>query len=286
MKILVSGATGLVGSEITSFLKNLKHEVSSLSRDDFSHEYTNLSNKINGFHAIIHLSGEPILQRWTPAVRKRLVDSRVESTKLLAKAINEANNPPSVLLVASAVGIYSCNEINQEDQFQTAPDFLGHLVQQWEEAASLASPKCRVINMRFGVILSDRGGALKQMLPIFKMGLGGKIGTGKQPFPWIHISDVTRAIYFLINTPTIKGPLNFVAPQVIDNLTLTKVLSSTLKKPALFVVPRFIIKLLYGEAADTLLKGQIVKPKILLENGFSFNFSTIDKAISDITKKA
>lgn len=286
MKIVVSGSTGLVGKELCFYLKSLNHEVLNLSRTDFNLDVAHLAQKINGSEIIIHLSGEPILQRWTPDVRKRLIDSRVETTKLLAKAILQAKEAPTTFLVASAVGIYSSEGINQEDQYQAAPDFLGHLVQRWEEASQIVDGRCRIVNMRFGVILSDKGGAIKQMLPIFKLGLGGKIGNGKQPFPWIHLTDVIKAMIFIINSPSISGPVNFVAPQIVNNHALTRTLSQIIKKPALFNIPKLVLKLMYGEAAETLLKGQMVNPKRLIDHGFVFSYPSLDVALAEITSKS
>ena len=190
---------------------------------------------------------------------------------------------PGLLISASAIGIYSQEGTNTETNFRLANDYLGEICKAWEMEAGKANPGTRVIITRFGIVLGKQGGALARMLPLFKLGLGGKIASGKQGFSWIHIIDVVNAIQFIIENTKLSGVFNFTAPGVTDNASYTRIISRVLKRPAIFTVPLFALKLIFGEGSVAVAGGQYALPKHLLDAGYTFRFPDLESAIKDIT---
>lgn len=298
MKILVSGSSGLIGSEFVSFLRNNGHEVVRLLR----HKSDNLQNTISwdiknklynvsdfeDFEVVVNLAGETIFGRWTESKKNRIEKSRVESTKLLSEIFSKLDKKPTVFICASAIGYYGDrgDEILTEDSSK-GKGFLASLCEKWEEAASSAAVLgVRAVSLRIGLVLSKKGGALKQMLVPFKMGFGGNIGDGNQYWSWITIYDLVRSIDFIITNDSIVGPVNLVSPEPIKNKDFSKTLGKVLNRPAILPVPAFAIKSIFGEMGrEALLAGSRVLPKKLLDNGFKFSHTDLLYAFKYLLSK-
>lgn len=298
MKILVTGARGLVGSFLVPYLQNQGHKVTRLVRnsaqsgdiswDPESKKIDKL--KLEGFDGVIHLAGDNIASgRWTEAKKAEIKRSRVEGTRFLCETLASLERPPSVLISASAIGYYGdrCNEILTESS-TPGDNFLADVCQEWELATSPAESKgIRVAKLRIGVVLSPKGGALNKMLPPFKMGAGGRIGSGKQYISWIALEDLAGIADFVLRTNAIKGPVNAVAPNAVTNDQFTAALGAALKRPTIFPVPGFAAHLLLGEMADELLlSSALVKPEKLLANGYQFKHEDIRSALVRILNAA
>jgi len=214
-----------------------------------------------------------------------LIESRIKTTQNIVNCINKSNTSNKILINASAIGIYKSDICNDEESKTFSDDFLGKLCKQWEKIALQSENNCKVVIIRLGIVLGKDGGALQNMLLPFKLGIGGKIGTGKQYFPWIHINDLYRIIEFTIKNEQIKGVMNVVAPEIITNQQFTNVLGKMLQKPTLMVIPKFILKLMYGKASAILVESKMVKPKKLLDIGFEYKYPTINEALEEILKK-
>lgn len=237
--------------------------------------------------AIVHLAGEGVFDaRWSEARKKALVDSRVLGTKAIAEALREASPRPQVWLSASAIGYYGQDSSKPPQPESGAPgdDFLARLAQDWERAADRAHGiGVRVVHPRIGLVLGKGGGALAQMLPPFRAGVGGPLGSGKQAFPWIHLDDAVRALLFLLDTSTVDGPVNLVAPATDTMGAFAKALGHALHRPAFFAVPGFALAAALGaERARALLEGVPVLPEKLQAKGFAYRFPTVDAALADI----
>jgi uncharacterized protein (TIGR01777 family) len=295
MKILISGSHGLVGSALIKSLEAQNHEVfrlvryapNSRSEVEWSPDrYSIALARIEGFDAVVSLAGENIAEgRWTDEKKRRIRESRVKGTKLLGDALANLSVPPRTFICASAIGYYG----NRGDEMLTEDsprgnDFLSDVCADWERATALAAEKgIRVVNARFGIILDQGGGALKKMLPPFRMGVGGKLGSGKQWMSWITLHDVIGALNFALTNEVLHGPVNYVAPNPVTNTEFTKTLGKVLSRPTLFPVPAFAIKLLFGEMGETLLLGsQRVQPMRLAEAGYSFRHAELGAGLRDI----
>jgi uncharacterized protein (TIGR01777 family) len=297
MKILISGSHGLVGTALIQALESEGYDIFRLVRYAPHSEteiewspdrYSIALARLEGFDAVVHLAGESIAEgRWTDEKKKRIRESRVKGTRLLGDALANLSQPPKTFVCASAIGYYG----DRGDELLTeksAPgkDFLSDVCVEWEKATALASEKgIRVVNCRFGIILDAKGGALKKMLPPFRMGVGGKIGSGKQWMSWIALDDVVRGIKFALANDSIRGPVNFVAPAPVTNARFTKTLGKVLSRPTLFPIPAFGVRLLFGEMADALLlSSQRVAPTVLQTSNFLFQYSQLDSALRQVLK--
>lgn len=281
MNILISGATGLVGTHLTRMFKNQGDDVVSLGRDDFEGSQKELAEKVEKADVVIHLAGAPIVARWTSAHKKAILNSRINTTYLLVDAIKLAKKKPELFISTSAVGIYEDGIVNTENEAHLAKGFLSEVCQRWEAEALAARPLTNVAIFRFGVVLAKDGGALQQMLPPFKLGLGGPIAGGKQGFSWIHIDDLMQAYRFVIEKK-LDGIFNLTAPQITDNALFTKELGAALNRPAVMPIPAFGLRLAYGEGATSLTSGQKVLPERLLNEGFEFRYPDLKKAFGDL----
>ncbi|CAI1179147.1 Epimerase family protein SA0724 [Serratia quinivorans] len=296
MRILITGATGLIGSSLTQRLLGLSHQITVLSRnvprarERFGEQVSYWSTlqdqpSLDGFDAVINLAGEPIAdKRWSKAQKERLCQSRWDLTEQLAKLINAGSTPPGVLISGSATGYYGDQgqAVVTEDE---APhdEFTHQLCQRWESLALQAqSEATRVCLLRTGVVLAAKGGALAKMLPPFRLGLGGPIGDGRQYLPWIHLEDMVDGIVYLLDHQTLQGPFNMVAPYPVHNEQFAAQLANVLDRPAFLRVPAFVLRLLMGEAAVLVLGGQRAVPKRLEEAGFSFRFLELEQALDDV----
>jgi uncharacterized protein (TIGR01777 family) len=295
MKILITGATGLVGTELASLLMTQGHEVFRLTRkaprepNDIPWDPAtgNIPKaRLEGLDAVVHLAGENIAgARWTPAVKERLRASRVEATRLLCETLAELQAPPKTLICASAIGYYGDrgDELLTEDS-ANGTGFLAELCRDWEAAAEPARKKgIRVVNVRIGVVLTPKGGALAKMLTPFKFGVGGVVGSGKQYWSWVAIDDVIGAIYHCLTRAEISGPVNAVAPNSTTNADFTKTLGGVLHRPTIFPMPAFAARLALGEMADELLLSSArVVPKRLQETAYQFRCPTLELALQHV----
>ena len=277
MIIAVTGASGFIGRRLTERLRAEGHTVREIS----------LRSRlliVPVCHAVVHLAGEPVAQRWTRSARDRILKSRMEGTKSLVKALSE--HPPPVLISASAIGYYGSrgDEILTETS-KPGVDFLAQVVIAWErEARSADQLGIRVVPLRFGMVLGRGGGALKKMLPPFRLGLGGRLGSGRQWMSWIHLDDLIALIAFAIESAQCTGAMNAVAPHPVTNAEFTHDLARALHRPAVFPVPEFALRLLYGEMSQVILGSQRVTPEAALHAGFEFRFSELGPALREIVR--
>lgn len=297
MKILISGSHGLVGTALIKSLEAdghaifrlVRHYPHSASEIEWSPDrYSIALSMIEGFDAVVHLAGESIAEgRWTDEKKKRIRESRVRGTRLLGDALANLTQQPKVMISASAIGYYG----NRGDETLTeasAPgdDFLSDVCVEWEKATDLAKEKgIRTVNARFGIILDKDGGALKKMLPPFKMGIGGRIGDGKQWMSWIALDDVVDAIKFALTNDSLQGPVNFVAPNPVRNTEFTKTLGRVLSRPTIFPIPAFGVRLAFGEMADALLlTSQRVDSARLKDVGYQFKHASLEGALTHVLR--
>jgi uncharacterized protein (TIGR01777 family) len=297
MKIVISGASGLIGTQLVAKLSSSGHEVVRLVRRSPKAGEIQWNPKagtldaaaLEGADAVIHLSGAGIGdKRWTDGYRKEILDSRTATTALLANTMASLSRKPSVFLSGSAIGIYGARNDEQLTEVSThGTGFLAEVCEQWEAAAKPAvDAGIRTVYLRTGIVLSPKGGALKKLLPLFKLGVGGKFGNGKQWQSWISIDDEIGAIEHLL-TAKVSGAVNLTAPNPVTNAEFTKVLASVLKRPAIVPVPTFAPKILLGgELADALLfTGQRVIPAALNASGYNFKHTTLESAFRSLLSK-
>lgn len=292
MKVAITGSSGLIGSALISFLEKEKNEIYNLVRVrtnllpneiawDFQRGVIN-PPLLEGLDVVVHLAGENIMGRWTKAKKEKIRESRIKGTQLLCQALCQLQRPPSVLICASAIGYYGnrAEEVLTE-QSAKGEGFLADVCEEWEEAARPAAEKgIRTINLRLGMVLSSKRGALQRMLPIFKLGLGGEMGSGCQYVSWIVIDDLMRIIEYAINQASLAGPLNAVSPHPVTHAALTKALGHALDRPTFLSMPAFMVKLIFGELGEELLlSSQRVKPEKLEQTGFQFNYPYLEEAL-------
>jgi len=285
MRIAISGSNGYIASNLIPALEAANHTVIRIKRDELS-DIEKLAPILTSTSVVINLAGAPILQRWTPENKNTILKSRVDSTKNITKVINQlpANQRPELFISASAIGIYAPDLVHTESSRLFAGDFVSEVVNRWEKASEDLNPDVRRVVFRIGLILGREAKTIKSLLPLFKLGLGGKIAGGKQPFPFIHIDDVVKAILWTIQNQHTQGIYNLAAPENIDNSTFTKTLANLLKRPAIFTVPRFALKIALGEASSLLLNNPQVYPERLLNEGFQFAYPDIKSCMEQIVR--
>ncbi|MFC1744642.1 TIGR01777 family oxidoreductase [Candidatus Riflebacteria bacterium] len=294
MKILISGASGFLGSALVPFLQDNGMSVEKLLRGSAGNTkyiWDPAKGKLDkellqDFEAIIHLSGENLTSGlWTEYKKERLRSSRISSTGLLVESIQSLDKKPKTFISASAIGFYGNRDDEKlEENCPPGEGFLAKLCIDWENASSvLRKSGIRVVNLRFGLILGKNGGVLDKMLLPFKLGLGGQVGPGTQYMSWITLSDVVRAILFCLQVEKINGPVNIVSPDPIINLEFSQTLARVLQRPAFLKVPQALLNFLPGEMArETLLSSCRAYPKKLLDLGFSFEFSDLEKTLKHL----
>ena len=296
LTVVITGASGLVGFELSAFLRSAGHRVLSLVRREPKEDEILWdinagrieTKKLEGVDGVIHLAGENIGSgRWTDEKKKRIEDSRVRGTSLLVEALNSLKSPPKVLISTSAVGYYGIkSNVVANEAAEPGKDFLAQVCEKWESEAR-GFKKGRLVTPRFGVVLTPKGGALSKMLLPFKMGLGGRMGSGKQLMSWVSIDDLIYQLYRLLLTPSIDGPVNLCAPHLVSNLEFSKTLASVLHRPCLFPVPAFMAKLLFGEMAEaTMLSSIGAKPTKLEEAGLPFYYPDLSSALEHLLGKS
>jgi uncharacterized protein (TIGR01777 family) len=314
-RILISGASGLIGSALVTSLESYGYEVTRLIRGEAQKANAVLWDPmhaippevVSGFDAVIHLSGESITGRWTPARKARIRDSRVISTRNLSEALSKSEKPPKTLLCASATGYYGSrgDEVLTEES-PLGTGFLPEVCRVWESATEPAAKAgIRTVSLRTGLVLSRDGGPLKPMLLPFRLGLGGRIGSGRQWWSWIHIEDFVAAVHHILQSavadpiaadPTtimergasppgllLAGAINMVSSNPVTNTEFTQSLAKALKRPAVLPIPAFAARLALGQLADeALLASTKVDPKRLVESGFQFKFPRLESALANL----
>ena len=296
-RALISGGSGLIGSALVPSLQSHGYEVTRLVRrkaggpNELQWDPTGPISPglVSEFDAVIHLSGENVAGRWTEQKKCRIRESRIFTTDFLAMALAKTERKPSTFICASAIGYYGNrgDEVLTEDSL-SGDGFLPEVCREWEFATEPAADSgIRVVNLRTGIVLSREGGALKQMLIPFKLGLGGRIGDGGQWWSWIHIADWVSAAHHILQNDSLRGAVNMTAPTPATNAELTRALAEVLKRPARLPVPAFALRLLFGELADEgLLASARVAPDRLTQSGFHFRFSELKAALVDLLSRA
>ena len=285
MRIAMTGANGFVGTYLSRKFVSEGHEVVRIGREQLN-TLDILEKALYGCDVVINLAGASIAERWSEEHKKAMTTSRLKTTDALINAFAIMKKRPSIFISTSAIGVYHEGLKHDDKNFTYGMDFLADLARKWEKEALKAKDLgIKTVIFRFGVVLGEGGGALSQMLPIFKLGLGGVLGSGNQAFSWVHIDDLYRAYLFVIENPEKEGIYNLTAPKPVSNRVMTQTLARVLKKPAFLPVPSFVLKLRFGEGAGILLKGQEVYPSRLLDEGFVFNFTDIENAFKSIIYK-
>lgn len=299
MNVTVTGASGFIGRSLTRKLLETGCSVHVLGRKrhgglpsavQFSEwnptETEPPAASLASADAVVHLAGEPVSQRWTEAAKKRIHASRVEGTRRLVSALAAQSQRPRVLVCASAVGYYGSRggEILTETS-SPGSDFLAQVVMDWENAAQSAEALgIRVVRLRFGMVLGRHGGALGKLLPVFRFGLGARLGSGEQWMAWIHINDAVNLIVFAINFSAVRGAVNASAPHPVTNDEFTSRLATALHRPAILRAPAFALRLLLGEMSEMLLASQRVLPSAAKSAGFPFRYPDLNAALDQILK--
>jgi uncharacterized protein (TIGR01777 family) len=299
MKILITGGTGFVGTQLTSRLIKDNHEVTILTRSlrgakspspgisylegDPTREGP-WQEAIKNHDAVINLAGASIFSKWTEEHKKAIRESRLNTTRNIVEGIPSHPERSFTLFSTSAVGYYGfCGDEELVEDSPPGNDFLARIANEWEEEALKARDKgIRVVITRFGIVMGEKGGALSQMIPLFKKYIGGPIGSGKQWFSWVHIKDLAEAFTFLLKHPEISGPMNICSPNPVRNKDLAKALGKVLHRPSFMPAPGLMVKWVLGEFGSVILEGQRVIPKRLIENGFVFKYPDIEKALQGI----
>ena len=300
MRVFVTGGTGLVGSRLIRRLRQRGDEVVLLSRKPATgpsdpgvlgvvgdpRTTGPWMDAVADCDAVVNLVGENLFaKRWSPEFKETMLKSRIDSTRNVVQAMKRSNRPHRVLVSGSAIGIYGPH--GDEELTETGPaatDFLGKLCVDWEQAAREAEPVARVVLLRTGVVLDPKGGALAQMLPPFKMFIGGPVGSGKQYMSWIHHEDLGGLILHSLDQAAVAGPMNGTAPAPVTNREFSTALGKALGRPSFLPTPAFALKLMLGEVADVVTNGQRVMPRKALETGYRFQYTEVGAALADLLK--
>lgn len=309
MRLLLLGCTGFVGRELVPFLLELGHELTVVSRrpqpfpalvserlaclqldpaQAASWQHDGLQQALAAAEGVVNLAGEPIAeQRWTPAHRRELLASRVDTTRHLVAAMAALPQPPAVLVNASAVGYYGTStEASYTEVSPAGSDYLAEICQRWEEAAAAVPAATRLVRLRIGIVLGPDGGALGKMLPVFRLGFGGPVGSGRQWMSWIHRHDLCRLIATALEDGAYRGTYNAVAPEPVTMAAFAAALGRQLGRPSLLPVPGPVLQLLLGDGAQVVLEGQRVLPEQLLAQGFRFHYPELSAALAAATTPA
>jgi uncharacterized protein len=306
MRVVITGATGLIGATLVRALLDRGHQVVVLSRDEGRarqalgegvepHAWARPTEEappeaaLAGADAVVHLLGEPVAQRWTAQSKEAIRNSRVSATRNLVRGLLalEGDRRPAALVSQSATGYYGPRD--DQPVTEDAPageDFLAEVVVGWEREALEAATELRVVTTRTGVVLSPAGGALAKMLPFFRLGIGGPVAGGRQYVPWIHLDDVIGAMQLCLEDPQAAGPVNLTAPNPVTNAELSRTLGRVLRRPAVLPVPALALQALYGEMAQIVTTGQRVLPARLEQLGYAFRHPDLEAALRDVLGRA
>lgn len=291
MRITMTGAAGFIGSRVRAALEAAGHEFRLISRREragffqwVGPEAAFPAAALEGADAVIHLAGETVAQRWTAEVKRRIRESRVAGTQRLVEALRTVERRPAVLICASATGYYGNRGEEVLDETSGAGEgFLAETCVEWEQAAAQAAELgLRVVHLRFGMVLGRGGGALAKMLPVFRLCLGGKLGSGEQWMPWIHIEDAVEMTVWALLEPEVRGAYNAVAPGPVRNADFTRALEGVLGRPAMFTVPAWALRLALGEGAEIALASQRVMPRAAANAGFRFRYPHVAEALRSL----
>jgi uncharacterized protein len=299
-RLLISGASGPIGAALLASFAPRETQIVRLVRRHARRQALNTAEvfwdpmapvpaaAVSGFDAVVHLAGESVVGRWTEEKKKAIRDSRVLGTRHLVTALAHAEVKPRVLVCASAVGFYGNRgeEVLREESL-SGQGFLPEVCRDWEDASRIAAVAgIRVVNIRIGLVLSPKGGALEKMLTPFKLGLGGRIGSGQQWWSWIHVGDIVGGIHHAMRTESLSGPVNLVAPNPVRNADFTKVLAAVLGRPSFLPVPGFALRLAFGKQAaeEMLLASQLVEPGKLGSSGYTFRFRELRAALENLVR--
>lgn len=303
MKIFITGGSGLLGSRLITALIAKGHSVVALARGGKNAaRLTTLGatpamgdatrtghwlEELKACDAVIHLAGENIFaKRWTLTFKEAIRKSRIDSTRCIAGAVSDVDAKVRILLSASAVGYYGADFNGDVDEYgKSGSDFLAQVCVSWERAACISKAVVRTAYLRSGIVLSSEGGALTNMLPLFRLGLGGKLANGQQKMSWIHCDDWVRAVLFVLEHDDLKGAVNITAPYAVSNEEFTKAIGKELNRPTFMTVPKTALKLALGESAALVLGSQHVRPKKLMDAGFVFSFPDVKSALKQILAK-
>jgi len=297
MNILISGASGLIGSALIPYLQDRGHNILRLTRNEKQQDgifwdpiqgVFNLPSSTS-VDAVVHLAGENIAEgRWTRRKKDRIRSSRIDGTDLISRRIAELDVMPKVMLSASGIGIYGSRGDSILTEVDSPGDgFLVDVSRHWERATYPAEVAgIRVVHMRIAPVLSTKGGALKRMLPYFRYGVGATLGSGGQYMSWILIDDMVNAMDFLLNHDALAGPVNICSPNPLTNREFTRTLGRALKRPAVFRIPAFVLKVLYGELSSELLSSTRALPDRLLQAGFEFSYPKLDDGLHHLLKES
>jgi uncharacterized protein (TIGR01777 family) len=296
---MLTGSNGLIGRALLPFLASDGHHVVRLVRSQTQAGDGQVlwdpaagaidTEKLEGLDAVVHLAGETIVGRWTAQKKARILESRAQGTRLLSESLVQRTNPPKVFASASAIGFYG--DRGDEIVNESSPPgslFLSEVSTAWEAATEPAARAgIRVVKLRFGVVLSGEGGGLAEMLLPFKMGAGGRLGSGRQYMSWVALDDVLGAVRHVLLSEALRGPVNVVAPNPVTNLEFTQTLGRVLRRPTIFPVPGFAVRLVFGEMADNLLLASArVEPSRLLATGYQFQFPRLEAALRHVLGKS
>ena len=301
MKIAITGATGLIGREISSKLIARGDQLIILSRSPENaisiipgaYKYIcwpegspKLSDELNNVDAVIHLAGENVMGgRWNEKQKKKILESRTKTTRNLIDAISKSNTEIKTFISASAIGFYGSANNKVDENSLPGDDFLSDVVVEWEKAAAeVEKYSIRRVNIRIGIVLAKNGGALSPFTKTFKFFIGGKLGNGKQWFSWIHIDDLTNIFLYALDNAGVGGAINACAPNPVTMNEFTKKLGQIMKRPSFFTVPSVLLKLVLGERADLILGGVFVRSEKIRDLGFQFRFNDLDTALKDLLK--
>ncbi|WP_321286043.1 TIGR01777 family oxidoreductase [uncultured Sunxiuqinia sp.] len=287
MKIAITGSGGYIGTNIIEKLDQRNFQMSRIDRELLYGDYQSFAEKLKGTDAIINLAGAPVIQRWTRKNRSVIYNSRVQTTQNLVKAINAIKHTyrPRVVVSISAIGIYRDELVHDETSTRYANHFAARVIDNWEDALVELPEDIRRIIFRSGIVIGKNSPFMNRLLPVFKLGIGGKIGDGKQAFPFIHIDDVAQAFEAAISENSYSGIYNLVAPEQISNQEFTKIFAKKLNRPAFFHVPAIALRALYGKAANLIIKSPVVIPQRLKKQNFKFIYPSIEGSLKEILNK-
>lgn len=294
MKIAIAGGSGFVGRHLTDYFLKKKYSIILISRTRQAPKHALIRSAtwdelstdvkvLEGVDAIVNLAGESINQRWTSAAKERILQSRLDTVNRIASIVSRLENKPSVVVNASGISIYGTSETESfvEHSDPNVNDFLSGVVEQWERAMDQIQDT-RLVKLRLGIVLGNDGGAFPKMMLPYKLGIGGRIGSGKQVLSWIHVEDLCRLIEFCIENEDIIEQINATAPQPVTNDEFGRTLAQVMKTSHRFPVPGFIMKLMFGELSTLLLEGQRVFPYLAIEYEFNFKYPTLSRALEDL----
>lgn len=282
MNFVISGASGFIGSALSKRLSDMGGRVVPLERSDFFPENEEaLSAKLVGADVVVNLAGANLNARWTPQYKKLILESRVETTRRLVAAINMLARKPALFVSTSAVGIYPSAGCFRDASPTRGDGFLSYVCSKWEGEALRVSPEVRLVITRLAPVLSKNGGVFPLMLKVFSRGLGARIGNGRQYFSWIMLEDLLRIYFWIFSNDRICGRVNCVAPEITDNRTFSRQLAREVDA-FLWIVPKFVMKLAFGERAVLFTEGQCALPHLLEESGFRFSYPHIYEALTDL----